>query len=251
MATRQQADRQVVSRDILPIFVVQRVQPAEPKCFQGTGFIIAPNLFVTCWHCVRAHLPDGGAYAAVIERGEGQYQALYLDNVAQDVNGTDLATANIELKPTAELTLADHDLAYGTDVWTFGYPLTDERRGPSGGLRFTLNARYLQGYVTRSFYFQHPEYGPTPSYELDMPTPKGLSGAPLVRNRSREVVRVIYGTNDAGSIEHFARIDPQTGEREPEIQRIVSFGLAHHTHTIRNLRGPATEGLPLGEYVCR
>ncbi len=107
----------------------------------------------------------------------------------------------------------------------------------------------LEGYITRSFYFEHLQYGVVPSYELDMPAPQRLSGAPLFSAVTGEVVGVVYGTNDVGLVEEFSSVNPETGERKPEIHRIVSFALAHYTDTLRLLTGDATQGLALAEYV--
>jgi hypothetical protein len=82
-----------------------------------------------------------------------------------------------------------------------------------------------------------------------MPAPGGLSGAPLLKKPSHEVVGVIYGDHDVGTIDQLARIDPATGERTPEVQRVVTFALAHFTETIKNLQGVATDSLPLAEYL--
>ena len=82
-----------------------------------------------------------------------------------------------------------------------------------------------------------------------MPPPAGLSGAPLIKLRTHQVVGVVYGSNDVGSIDHFASVNPETGYVEPEVQRIVSFVLAHHTEVIWSLRGVATEHQPLIEYL--
>ena len=116
-------------------------------------------------------------------------------------------------------------------------------------MTFQLNGRFLEGYVMRSFYYEHLRFGRTPSYELDMPTPAGLSGAPLVRTGSQDVIGVIYGSNDVATIEQMAQINTDTGKREPEIHRIISFGLAHYTETLRKLSGAATKGLPLYEFL--
>jgi hypothetical protein len=62
---------------------------------------------------------------------------------------------------------------------------------------------------------------------------------------------VIYGSNDVQKIEEFARVDPETGERTPELTRIFSFGLAHYTTSLQELVGDATDGLPLLEYIRR
>jgi hypothetical protein len=87
------------------------------------------------------------------------------------------------------------------------------------------------------------------SYELDMPAPEGLSGAPVVLHGTKAVVGVVYGHNDVALVEEHATVDDETGARSPEVLRIVSFGLAHHTHTLHELRGKATGGRPLKELV--
>ena len=67
--------------------------------------------------------------------------------------------------------------------------------------RFLLAGRYLQGYVTRSFAYEHQEFGRITSYELDMPAPTGLSGAPLLKVGTMEVYGVIYGSHSVETIE--------------------------------------------------
>lgn len=251
MAPGGRPDRVQVDRDILPIFLAPRKEPCEPVSFQGTGFIIARNVLVTCWHIVSSSPPDDHEYAAIIEIQPGSYKAFFLNNLEQDANGSDLATANIGLGPVLGLTLGRNSLALGTDVCTFGYPLTDLRQRPGGGRQFVLNPRYLQGYVTRKFHYEHRLFGSVPSYELDMLTPLGLSGAPVIKVNTKEVFGVVYGSHDVATIEEVARIDPETGKREPEVQRLVSFSLAHYTETLRNLRSTATRGLSLADFLAR
>ncbi len=172
-----------------------------------------------------------------------------LFDISQDENGTDLATARVPLQRHLSLVLDNSPLPKGSDVSTYGYPLTDHQLIQNGHIDFLLNPRYLQGYITRVFCFSHSEFGEVLSYEFDMPPPAGLSGAPLIKLRTHQVVGVVYGSNDVGSIDHFASVNPETGYVEPEVQRIVSFGLAHHTEVIWSLRGVATEHQPLIEYL--
>jgi hypothetical protein len=65
-----------------------------------------------------------------------------------------------------------------------------------------------------------------------------------------EVAGVIYGRSESGVIDEFASIDPETGERRPEVQRLVSFAAAHYPETLAALRGPATNERPLSEYAA-
>jgi hypothetical protein len=169
-------------RDILPIFVVTQTQPVGVSAFCGTGFLARDELLVTCSHCVAATLPAGHRFAvASLDISTNLYRAVFLEDLAEDVNRADLATARVPLKSEMRLELGGEDPAYGTDVWSFGYPLTEARPVQEQLPHFTLHGRYLQGYVMRSFFYSHPSRGRVRSYELDMPSPAGLSGAPIVR----------------------------------------------------------------------
>ena len=251
MVLSKSTDRHVVDKDVLPIFVMTKEDPSLPLSFEGTGFVLGNGLLVTCWHCVAATLPDDQVYAVAFEQETGKYSMASLDDIEQDPSGVDLATARVALRSTLGLTIPDNDLAYGTDVWTFGYPLTERRPLSDGQQSFQLAGRYLQGYVMRSFYFDAPNGARVLSYELDMPTPEGLSGAPLVRVGTKQVYGVVYGTNEVALIDQTAFVDPESGRREPEIQRLVTFGLAHYTQSLRALCGAATKGLPLHDFLTK
>jgi len=238
-----------VARDILPIFVVSAGNPVDTLSFEGTGFLVAPAVLVTCWHCVRRKLQNGERYAVVIEREQNVYP---LESVEQDPSGLDLATAVVpDLSSSLNLSLAldPHALA-GADVFSYGYPLGQIMRMPDGSRVINAPGRLLKGYVTRSFAPTLAEFGRTLTLELDMPAPGGLSGAPVIVAGTREIVGVVYGVNVVAQVEELARIDPTTGQREPEVQRIVSFAAAHHVISLRGLRGTATRGRSLMELMA-
>jgi len=229
--------------DILPIFLVSPQGEIKLEDVMGTGFLIAPRVLVTCWHCVNMPLAPGQSFFVALKDKDGRYNPIALTNVEQDPAGSDLATATVDLEPRLKLGLAESSPDYGADVWSFGYPLT-ERLGPE---KFRLGGRFLQGYVMRAFFHEHHKYGRTPSFELDMPTPEGLSGSPVVALGTKKVIGVVYGEHDVERIDQLEKVDPATGNREPLIQRVVSFGLAHYTETLRNLKGTATGGRTLAE----
>lgn len=239
-----------VNHHILPIFVGRHhANDLKLVSFEGTGFVIAPGVLVTCWHCVAAKLPKDQFYAAIVQLEDSSgYRAVYLRDITRHSDGLDLAVAKVEHAPPTLLTLASKAVRMGTSVLSWGYPLATFNIGPDGAKTFILNPRHLEGYVTRAFKDEDRGLGPADAYELDMPTPEGLSGAPLIKMGTSEVVGVVYGTNEVGLIKHFERIDEE-GRREPEIQRVVTFGLAHYTASLHSLRGPATDGLPLAEYI--
>ena len=90
--------------------------------------------------------------------------------------------------------------------------------------------------------------GPLRVWELDMPTPEGLSGAPVFGRpggqASNRLVGLVFGTNKVATVEAFKSRDPKTGEERPEILHVVSFGLAHVLPTILELRGKHAVSAP-------
>jgi hypothetical protein len=249
-------------RDVLPIFIAPLPLGTAFRSFMGTGFRVTHDLLVTCWHCVASDLAPDEVYV-VLGRDDNDSPAAYtLADVERDRNGYDLATARVEdidFPQTLNLELAEDEAPAGSDVWAFGYPLTDREALPSGELRWELHPRYLQGYITRSFHYKHPNHPKkVPSYELDMRAPEGLSGAPVIAyptftdpTRRRQVVGVVYGRHAAEAIEEWASVDRETGERRPEVQRLEHFALAHYTDTLRDLTGAATGGLRLADYIAQ
>jgi hypothetical protein len=195
---------------------------------------------------VRDAVDAGERIVVVGIRGDKQ-TGLEVSRLTQDVHGRDIASGVVEGLPRAGFTLGTGDPAFGTPVWSFGYPLTD----PPTEHRPTwhLNGRYLQGYVTRTMVYNEPSFGDTRTIELDMRAPAGLSGAPLLRAGTRELIGMIYGVAAAEQLEEFGRYDPVTGTRHPELVRLEHFALAHHTTSLREHRSEATEGKALAEVM--
>jgi hypothetical protein len=228
--------------DVFALFAVD-LDGSVIRDFLGTGFLLAGGVAVTVWHCVREALDTGLAVAAVHGGGD-PISASVLRDLAADRNGSDIATGRLDRAQLFGLELATAPADTGTTVWSYGYPLTDppnERRAT-----YLLNARYLEGYITRAFYYSEERI---PSYELDMRAPAGLSGAPVVEVGSRRVIGVVYGVEEVERIEHFGRTDPETRQRTPDVVRVETFALAHYTDTLRSVVGPATGERPLGDAV--
>jgi hypothetical protein len=160
--------------------------------FEGTGFFPAPKVFVTCWHCVAQPL---GYVAMVRIPGSERYHPWPLLDITRHPNGCDLAIASVALTHTRPFVLsnADSEVLAGTEVWSYGYPLSSVLAGTDGENVLHWGGRYLQGYITQAFRHEHRGYGMTMAYELDMPAPAGLSGAPLLRRDTREIIGVVYG----------------------------------------------------------
>jgi V8-like Glu-specific endopeptidase len=232
-----------LTSDVCPVVLVD-VKHGRALAHCGTGFVLPGKLFITCWHCVADEPENGCAYAAAISRGPGKgFDVAYLKNLERDGNGTDLAIANIDRESSLGLRLSSEEQGQVfRDVIAWGYPLPgkDVKTG-----EIKVNGRGIKGYIMRAMWYDHPMFGRTDSYELDMPTPEGLSGSPVLLADSNDIIGVVYGENDVRTIEQYGRIDPKTGEAVPEINRVVSFGLAHHINALRAVEGMATGGEPL------
>ena len=114
----------------------------------------------------RKPLDNGESYAAVYPDPNGTYGAAPLLELERDRNGSDLATARVNHQVSPGLRLGASMPLLGEDVCTFGYPLTYGLPRPEDGvLVFAQQARYLQGYVTRHFYFSRPPDERIPSLE--------------------------------------------------------------------------------------
>jgi hypothetical protein len=216
------------------------IQPA------GTAFVPIDGVAVTCHHCVSNGEREYAVhYPSVGSRPE---RVVPLKDITPHPSGFDLASARVALNPRAPMRLASAPLGGFADVLTIGFPLTDRlREGESWLIEST--ARCLKGYVVRPYLnTRHVGYGPQPSYELDMPAPRGLSGAPLVLPAEDRltIAGVVYGASDMYTITEESHLEVTTGTAAFEVRRYASFGLALDTTALKSLAGPATNGRPLG-----
>lgn len=120
------------------------------------------------------------------------------------------------------------------DVWSYGYPLATTRQGEQQEVIWRLTGRMLRGYVTQGTDIEPSHGGVELMYELDMPSPPGLSGAPLLLGAGRHVVGVVQG-------EHTAT----------QGNRSTTFALELDLGVLAQSRGAATNGLPLGDISQR
>jgi hypothetical protein len=194
----------------------------------GTAFIMAPGLILTCWHNVHGAIERGLEVSLVFTKPTGGHSGQAVQ-FARDARGLDLASARTQAAPKHAFSVAA-DVSYGEHVWSFGYPLTERpnERNPN----YVLAGRYIRGYVMREFE-NDVKSPPHMSYELDMRAPKGLSGAPLLRQDTRELIGVVYGVHTVTT----------------EINEQESFALAHTTGAVLGHRSTATEGQCLSELL--
>ena len=227
---------------VLPIFLVEG---DKVHGFYGAGLLLDKGIFITCWHCVSASTSGDKRYVVAIPSTGHECTHIDLKNVERDASGADLAIGMVDAVPKLQLVLAPGPFELmGHDVWSFGYPYTDQEPSNSGGYDFTLNGRILRGYVTRTFPYDHPSGQQVESYELDMPAPSGMSGAPLVLRGGLQVTGVVFGTHDVETVDA-----ESTAGRRIQTTRVVSFGLAHTAKTLLAAITSATNGMPLARFL--
>jgi SNF2-related domain len=123
------------------------------------------------------------------------------------------------------------------DLVVFGYPLPlNTRDTATRQPKIKMNAMLFKGYVVRIRIADFPGQPETRSYELDMPAPPGLSGSPVLRAGSRDVVGVVV---------------TERGYEIPREDRMIYLAYAHHLWVLRAARGAATGNIPLDEFLAR
>ncbi|MFJ9132657.1 serine protease [Streptomyces sp. NPDC102256] len=219
----------------------------HPIAFRGTGFIFPGGLMVTCRHCVDPLPSEPNFLAGVIEIGPGQYVAEKMHDLCFEEKGIDMAAAKVATSDSG-LILGIRSPGIGQDVGTFGYAGTYGRLPAGkifGELSFDQQSRWLEGYVTRAFNYELPSGEVRPSWEIDMPTPGGLSGSPLIQLRGPVpagrgvVIGMCYGRYLALG--------------EPDMSGIPMpgyvFGLAHYYQSLADARFNILEQQTLGEFL--
>lgn len=219
--------------DILPIAISSLdYLPPVAAWLTGTGFMLGDGVLATCWHCIEQEPPERHWYGATrLKPGPSPTSVIGL----REKVATDLGWARVNFRATLGFRLSSRTPRMGEGVWTFGYPLSERIQQPSGVPIHRLHPRFMHGYIMREFIYKHPALGDMPSWELSFPSPEGLSGAPLFAEGTLDIVGMMYGNNEVSLIEEFAAVDTETGGRRPEVQRIVTFGLAHHLSVLRPL----------------
>ncbi|MBZ0159010.1 MAG: serine protease [bacterium] len=234
--------------DILPIVVLDEARQ-RPTAVCGTGFLVGDGILVTAWHCVRGALPAGQRYIVCRKRAPDLYDPFPILDIAQHPAGRDLALCHVPLKVREHFKIFTDPVKPGMHVWTFGYPATHVSQDAHGELVFHLGPRYLEGYITRGFVFPEAMGGPSGVWELDMQVPGGLSGAPLFFQGTDAALGVVFHAHEVETVETFRSIDPVTGKREPEVVRVIQFGLAHPIELVLELQGQASGGRVLRELM--
>lgn len=226
-----------ILRNVLPV-VIAESNTSKPVSFRGTGFLVAPNIFITCWQCVGDTLHEKQRYAVMLKEGSG-YSIHNLLNIERHSEGLDLAIAQIDLACEG-LRISAREALPGEEVIVYGYS-PGEGVFAEGQISISrLNPRLIHGHITRLFYYSHPGFVQTYTYELNMSVPNGIYGAPVMKPATNEVVGVIFGVLDIPKAGRPQGIDNGIRSTAAKEKQMMTLGLAHHTDNLQNFQGIQT-----------
>ena len=163
--------------------------PIEPSTFRilkpngktiGTGFLVAPNLAVTCVHVVAAGLDADGRVAVQFSGQKRETTAIWLDKYF--ISGADVAILQMETVPSgvSPLRLAHSSTSRAWNkLYSFGYASTAGQTG-LGSLGTFVTQKTGGNYIQ----FDSPQVD------------HGFSGAPLFDENLKVVIGMINMGND-------------------------------------------------------
>jgi hypothetical protein len=167
----------------------------------------------------------------------GVLSPLVVQRLEPDESGKDIALgvvpARTDLRPGFRLADTPAD-GWAEDVYSFGFPYSLGTRGALASWEYELDSRFVKGYVNNRSKSKLVvgANGPQAMVQLDMPCPAGLSGAPLCRGGTLEIVGVVQG-----------RSSTRRGNEEDV------FGWAVDLVELERASGAATEGTPLRHFL--
>ncbi len=158
------------------------------------------HLLVTAAHCV----PDGIREAAVWLPGEGTRPILeVVRHPTSDLALLIAGKRETEPMATQVFTGVDSTLQEGGDFWAFGYPVEGVD---------TPVGRFFKGHFQRHFGYQDSAGREYFAGELSIAAPGGLSGGPVVRPHSPQLLAAVVTTN--------------VKTTRSEVRRVVAYAIA-------------------------
>lgn len=225
---------------VLPLVLVEDLlhDQYKPLRVLGTAFTFGEGTLLTCQHLVDRQLGDNEVIAVVRREGldTQSYTEIHpIPDFQRDTGGADIAFARAPFRISPQLSLAPEPPDWGGDVIACGYPHPSASRDAwTRELSLEISATLLRGYVTRTRMSDDPHHRSRRSFELDMPAPPGLSGAPLFQ-ADGSVIGMVGG-------EHATTVGSAT---------TYHFSWAVHLSPLRHARCGLTMNLPLSEHLAR
>jgi len=179
--------------DVFPIYTIKPSRNEERQLeYSGTGFLIADGVLITCWHCIIDDLQPREFYAVMVEQ-DGEEKIYPLTEIIRHPWKIDMAKAHVDLNCRFGFELAGEDVPFGTHVISHGYMPGSQIFGLQNGAQPHHGDGWIESMAT---YFDNPydeSVSPPPSYRISFKAYSGISGSPVLKAHSNQLVGMVWG----------------------------------------------------------
>ena len=222
------------------------------KHFHGSGFFIGTKgYFLSAKHVISVgdfqNIKPKSVFGAILQNVEGNKRNRFTKNILQleEHPKFDIVLGKIEHTPPGFFSSKNQD-AYGwEDVHCFGYP---EDLNKNHEQLYSFGSQFLKGYIMRRLSEEElPYLNIPPSYELNFPIPKGVSGAPIFRTGEiKSLLGVALASHDSvlAQYETIEVIDKNEKFTEKTV-KVTQLGVAARMYEIREWQPTILNGAKL------
>lgn len=215
---------------IFPLTLSSREALYSGHAFLGTGFMVAPDLFMTARHVLDGLSPAEDSTIAAVFLADG-IQPLAVDQTWLDPT-YDIAVGRVVGRDPSDgwLRLIAHLGPADADIHTIEFSPTTDFAGDAGSEpRIDLAHNFRKGHILRHYEATHGHRSPTRCFDVSFPALKGSSGAPILRGNNYAVSGMIVANTER----HLMPAHVLTALREDnsaieEVRYFLQLGQAIH-----------------------
>lgn len=215
----------------------------------GTAFSIGGGFFVTAGHVARELQTYGHQYLGFLTHAAGLGAAPYMLGTVSSVeyhDAYDLAILGSSGGAHITLQWVLDDVALLTDIVVAGYPYALDT------VAREVTPRAYRGSIAAAHKFRELSASPA-GYELSIPAPRGLSGAPvLLQHMPPIVLGFVIQNGKTGMLVHLDTERDNSGAQQTIVERyeFLTFGRAVSSSAVADLRSAVLRGT-LREHLLR
>lgn len=222
------------------------------KHFHGTGFFIgSEGYFLSAKHVINTiHFENSSSkavFGAILQDVKDNKLNRFTKKIMQieEHPEYDIIVGRIEHTPPSFFSSNNQD-AYGwEDVHCFGYP---ENLSKNNEQLYTFGAQFIKGYIMRRISGEDiPLLNIPPSYELNFPIPKGVSGSPVFRiGPVKSLLGIALSSHDSVLAQYETTEVVDGNEKYSEkVVQVTQFGIAARVHEISSWKPSILNGSEL------
>lgn len=201
--------------------------------FHGTGFFVGnEGYFLSAKHVINSldmksvsTEIDFAAILTVTEKDRTRRATVLIESLEEHPT-LDIVLGKTSHLPKPMFSSANQDAFGWEDVHCFGYP---EDLIKNQEQLYIFSPQFFKGYIVRRLSKENlPSLDLSPSYELNFPIPKGVSGAPVFRiGHEKSLVGVAIGSHDS-VLERYKITEYSDDKKEftEKLVQVTQFGIA-------------------------